>query len=321
MYNVTFSILNKYLFKFNFNGKNMFLINDLTVVIVTYKTNDQILDKCIQSIIGKAKILIVENSDDKDFKSKYEKKYNNLDVVLSGSNLGYGAGNNKGISLVKTRYALISNPDVIYENDFFINLKIYIENNTDFNIIGPMYRSKEYASHGHFDDLNKDKLQTENVKDKSLVNTHWIVGCTMFIDLEKFESRKLFDENFFLFFEEFDLCRRTLNKGGKIFASKNLYVKHLGHKGSLAADPKYEKETAFLRSWHWMWSSFYYYEKNFSYFYAIKCMYGKFFRSLIKMIYYRIFYNSIKFKMYHGRVSGIWNRLIGRKSWYRLKID
>ena len=84
----------------------MFLIDNLTVVIVTYKTNDQILEECIKSILGKAKILIVENSDNKDFKLKCEKKYANLEVVLSGSNLGYGAGNNKGISLVKTRYAV-----------------------------------------------------------------------------------------------------------------------------------------------------------------------------------------------------------------------
>ena len=89
----------------------MVLINDLTVVIVTYKTNDQILDECIQSILGKAKILVIENSDNKDFKFKYENKYPNLEVILSGSNLGYGAGNNKGINLAKTRYVLISNPD------------------------------------------------------------------------------------------------------------------------------------------------------------------------------------------------------------------
>ena len=124
MYNeLIFNILNYYLYKFNFNGKNMFLINDLTVVIVTYMTNNQILDECIQSILGKAKILVIENSNNKDFKFKYENKYPNLEVILSGSNLGYGAGNNKGINLAKTRYVLISNPDVIYENDFFNNLK------------------------------------------------------------------------------------------------------------------------------------------------------------------------------------------------------
>ena len=299
----------------------MFLFDNLTVVIVTYKTNDQILEDCIKSILGKAKILIVENSDNKEFKLKYEKKYANLEVVLSGSNLGYGAGNNKGISLVKTRYVLISNPDVIYESDFFENLKKYTDNDVDFTIIGPIYRSQDYASHGFFDDLKTDNFQNNISKNQNLIQTHWIVGCTMFIDLSKFNNKSLFDENYFLFFEEFDLCRRVLKNHGKIFVSKNLFVKHLGHKGSVAADPIYEKESAFLRSWHWMWSSFYYYEKNFNYFYAVKSMYGKFFRSLFKMIYYRIFYNSLKFKMYYGRVCGIWNRLLGRKSWYRLKIN
>ena len=299
----------------------MYLIDQLTVVIVTYKTNKQILDQCIKSILGKAKILLVENSNNKELKLSYEKNFPNLEVFLTGSNLGYGGGNNKGLSLVKTKYALISNPDVIYEEDFFNNLKTYIDEKTYFSIIGPLYRSNDYASHGYFDDLKNNKLQTDELKNESLIKTHWIVGCTMFINLEKFENKKLFDENFFLFFEEFDLCRRVLKKGGKIYASKKLYVKHLGHKGSAIVDPKYEKESNFLRSWHWMWSSFYYYEKNFSYIYAIKCMCGKFFRSLIKTIYYRIFYDSVKFTMYYGRVCGIWNRLIGRKSWYRLKTN
>ena len=299
----------------------MYLIDQLTVVIVTYKTNKQILDQCIKSILGKAKILIVENSNNNEVKLSYEKNFPDLEVFLTGSNLGYGGGNNKGLSLVKTKYALISNPDVIYEEDFFNNLKTYIDEKTDFSIIGPLYRSKDYASHGYFDDLKNNKFQIDGLENESLIKTHWIVGCTMFINLEKFENKKLFDENFFLFFEEFDLCRRVLKKGGKIYASKKLYVKHLGHKGSAIVDPKYEKESNFLRSWHWMWSSFYYYEKNFSYIYAIKCMCGKFFRSLIKMVYYRIFYDSVKFTMYYGRACGIWNRLIGKKSWYRLKTN
>ena len=299
----------------------MYLIDQLTVVIVTYKTNKQILDECIKSILGKAKILVIENSSNKEFKLNFEKSYPDLKVFLTNSNLGYGAGNNKGLSLVNTKYALISNPDVIYEEDFFINLKTYIDDKTDFNIIGPVYRSNDYASHGFFEDLKENNSHLNNTNKQDLINTHWIVGCTMLINLEKFENKKLFDENFFLFFEEFDLCRRVLKNGGKIYASKKLYVKHLGHKGSAIVDPKYEKESNFLRSWHWMWSSFYYYEKNFSYLYAIKCMYGKFFRSLIKMIYYRIFYDSGKFTMYYGRVCGIWNRLLGKKSWYRLKIN
>ena len=97
----------------------MFPVNDLTVLIVTFKTNHKILDDCIKSIDGKSKIIIVENSNDEEFKKKYEKNFSNIKVFLSGKNLGYGVGNNFGLNLIKTNYALISNPDVVFENDFF----------------------------------------------------------------------------------------------------------------------------------------------------------------------------------------------------------
>ena len=297
----------------------MFPVNDLTVLIVTFKTNHKILDDCIKSIDGKSKIIIVENSNDEEFKKEYEKKFSNIEVFLSGKNLGYGVGNNFGLNLIKTNYALISNPDVVYENDFFSSIDYYIKKNVDFDIMGPMYRREDYASYGHFDDLIKIAPKRISSNESSLVSAHWIVGCTMFLNLKKFKNRNLFDENFFLFFEEFDLCRQVILKKGKIYASKKLYVNHLGHKGSAATDPEYSIETEMFRNWHWMWSSFYFYKKNYNFFYAIKSMYGKFFRSLFKMIFFRIFYNEKKFTMYYARFSGILNCFLGKKSWYRVK--
>mgnify|MGYP001298064325 FL=1 len=297
----------------------MFPVNDLTVLIVTFKTNHKILDDCIKSIDGKSKIIIVENSNDEEFKKEYEKKFSNIEVFLSGKNLGYGVGNNFGLNLIKTNYALISNPDVVYENDFFSSIDYYIKKNVDFDIMGPMYRREDYASYGHFDDLIKIAPKRISSNESSLVSAHWIVGCTMFLNLKKFKNRNLFDENFFLYFEEFDLCRQVIIKKGKIYASKKLYVNHLGHKGSAATDPQYSIETEMFRNWHWMWSSFYFYKKNYNFFYAIKSMYGKFFRSLFKIIFFRIFYNEKKFTMYYARFSGILNCFLGKKSWYRVK--
>ena len=297
-------------------------LSNLTIIIVTFLTNKKTLLNCLKSIDKRVKVVIVENSQKFKNKNFFISKFKNIKIFCTGKNLGYGGGNNFGLKRVKTSNVLILNPDSILDKYFFKNLN-FILNNKSFSLIGcDLINNKGFATGGYFN-LKKNNFFKKNfslIKRDNFTKVDWVTGNSMLLNLRNLKNKKLFDENFFLFFEEFDLCRRTLNKGGKIFASKNLYVKHLGHKGSLAADPKYEKETAFLRSWHWMWSSFYYYEKNFSYFYALKCMYGKFFRSIIKMIFYRVFYNSIKFKMYHGRVSGIWNRLIGKKSWYRLKI-
>ena len=94
-------------------------LKDLTVIIVTFKTNEEILFNCLDSIKKEVKILLVENSSNQEFKKKIENKYNNVNVILSGKNLGYGGGNNLGLKNTKTRFALISNPDVEYNKNFF----------------------------------------------------------------------------------------------------------------------------------------------------------------------------------------------------------
>ena len=94
-------------------------IHNLTVVIVTYRTNEKILADCLNSIDPQTKILIIENSNNSIFKEKIESKYTNLKVILSGKNLGYGAGNNFGLARVQSKFALILNPDVILEKSFF----------------------------------------------------------------------------------------------------------------------------------------------------------------------------------------------------------
>ena len=94
---------------------------NLTLVIVTFKSQ-HIIDQCIQSIDSNIKIIVVENSKDKNFKNYLEKKYNNVSCVLSNDNIGMGAGNNIGIKYAKSDFVLILNPDVILFKDTIDNL-------------------------------------------------------------------------------------------------------------------------------------------------------------------------------------------------------
>ena len=147
----------------------------------------------------------------------------------------------------------------------------------------------------------------------------WVIGCAMLINLEKFNTRKLFDENIFLYFDEFDLCRRVKSKNGIIYSSKNLFVKHLGNKGSL--DEKYSIEFEMLRNWHWMWSTFYYHKKYYGYLYAVYKTYGKLFRSIFKMILFSILFNKKKKTIYSARALGILSAMLGKNSSYRIKSN
>ena len=294
-------------------------LDQLTSIIVTYRTNHDILLDCLNSIHKDVKILIVENSNDAGFKQKFESKFKNVSVILSGKNLGYGGGNNLGIKNSKTNFVFISNPDVIYEKNFFLEIDSYIENKIDFTIMGVSYRNDKYLSYGSFDNKKNKALKELSYNENGLKEVDWVIGCSVLINKNKFNLPYFFDDNIFLYFEEIDICRRVKMSGGKVLTSSKLFAKHLGNKGSAATDPDYSIETEMFRNWHWMWSTFYYHKKHHNYFYALVKTSGKLVRSFLKMIIYTINYDKKKQTMYYVRFLGIINSMIGRKSWYRVK--
>ena len=209
--------------------------------------------------------------------------------------MGYGAGNNLGFKNIKTRYGLISNPDIIYEKNFFKFVQNYLKPEIKFSIIGvSYYDDNENLPYGSFENKNDNFLKEKKYDKNSLKEVDWVVGCSLIVDKNFVDINDLFDENIFLYFEEIDLCRRVKIKGGKVFNSSQLKVKHLGHKGSAATDPDYTIETEMFRNWHWMWSSFYYHKKYNNYLIALVKMSGKFVKSIFKYIFFSIIYNKKK---------------------------
>ena len=87
---------------------------NLSVIIVTLKS-ENVIHECIKSINQNVPIIVVENSNNQKFKKDLESQYKNLQCILSGSNIGMGAGNNIGIKSAKTDYVYIINPDATLE--------------------------------------------------------------------------------------------------------------------------------------------------------------------------------------------------------------
>jgi GT2 family glycosyltransferase len=290
--------------------------SDLSVVIVTYKTNLNILEKCLSSIDPSVKIIIVENSSKFINEDQVANKYKNVSIFCTGSNIGYGRGNNYGLQKVDTKYALILNPDIVCEKNYFENLKVYLNNELDFSIIGSQYLDNEtYAPAGFFDS-NLDLKDADQLQDLNLFKVDWVVGCSMLLNLKKFKSKSIFDENFFLFFEEFDLCKILKKNGEKVYSSSKLIVNHFGFKSS--TDSTDELDLIRLRNWHYMWSYFYYHKKNEGYFKALKVSFGKLVRSLFKLILFTMTFNKKKRTNYLYRYLGLLNSIIGKKSFYRI---
>jgi len=296
----------------------------LTIVIVTYKTDSTILKNCLNSIDKNVEIKIIENSFKKENQFFSIDKKNNLSIHFTGKNLGYGAGNNYGFNLVNTDYVIVANPDIVFHKTFFDNVKKYLDSSLNFTIIGSTYnQDKSFSSSGVFKE-NEKKQYSNDIESstkkifETLTKVDWVTGCMMLINLKKFNSRKIFDESFFLYFEEFDLCKNLELKNENVFRAKDLLIDHLGYKGSFGSDPKNQLESEKLREWHWMWSTFYFYKKNYGYLFAIKKTSGKLLRSFFKVVFYTITFNKKMKSKYISRLNGLLSSIIGKNSSYRV---
>ena len=274
---------------------------NITFVIVTFKSS-HIIEKCIQSINSNVKIIVVENSDNVFVKKYLENKFSNVEVIIAKQNLGYGKGNNFGISKVKTQYAFILNPDAILEKNCLSELlKAQINLKDDFTILAPNLSN----NYGYFSSL-KNNLQNE------ILEVDYVKGFAILINLKKINFDKIFDENFFLFLEEIDLCKRIKNSGGKIFVAMNSKVQHSGKQAS-----EYSLNIELCRNWHWMWSLFYYNYKHFGVLVAYKATISKFFSSIFKLFVALVFFNKKDFLIHYYRLNGLFNAFLKKPAWLR----
>ena len=276
---------------------------DITAVITSFRSENKILN-CIKSLSSDLKIIVIENSNDQKLKDKLEKEYSNLECVLSNKNLGYAKGNNLGLSLVKTDYALIINPDATLHNHAINNFFLSAKANPDFAIIAPYVQE------------TKNEKSSKEIKE-GIFEVNSVKGFAMFLNMKQFNKTGFFDDNFFIYFEEIDLCRRLKKEKKKIFLDTSIKIDHAGgtsHEDSI----NHEMEKS--RNWHWMWSTFYFHYKHYGYIIALIKILPKFFSAILKTIYYKIVTNHKKKDIYYYRLKGIINSILMKKSWYRPKI-
>ena len=276
---------------------------ELTVVINTFRSDEKIFS-CIESIDKNVKIIVVENSNNFEFKNNLQNKYNNVTCYLANENLGYAKGNNLGLSKVTTNYALILNPDTVLKKDAIKNFFLNVQNSLNFAIIGPAAQ-------------DKNKLILSKKNETNLIEVEYVKGFAMFLNLSQFEKIGYFDENFFIYLEEIDLCKRLKKDGRKIFLDKNIIIHHIG---ASSHDKIIDYQMNLSRNWHWMWSTFYFKKKYKGYFIALFEVLPKLTSSIIKFLFFSLFYNKKRKKIYFQRFSGLINSISGKQSWYRPKL-
>ena len=191
------------------------MINDITIIIITYKSEKIIYD-FIKRIPLTIKTIIIENSQNYKLKKDIEKKYKNISVYLKENN-GISSSLNFAVDLVETKYFLQISPDIDFDfNDLNLFIDFANEKKDNFAALGPRFLEVKEKSHKQIkEDLDFGKIES-------------IHGSCMFINKTKFINIGKFDENFFLYFEETEYCYRAKNKGYPSYQLNKSKVKSKG---------------------------------------------------------------------------------------------
>lgn len=266
---------------------------DTTVIIVSYKS-DHLIEKNIEIFDKKTKIIVIDNSQNKNLKNNIEKNHENVTVVLN-LNKGFGQAANLGAKLAKTKYIFFCSPDNYVEKNAIHELKKICKDLKDE--FGILILSEEKENISKIVEIQKPSG-----------------ALCFFIQRNVFLEMSGFDENFFLYYEDHDLLKRLLKKKNLIFKIPIEYTNLMG-----SHDKIYNYEVEINRNWHYMWSMFYYKKKHYGYFYAFFTTLPILIRSLIRVMIN--FKKSEKRDIYLARFKGLYNSYKLKKSWYRPKID
>ena len=253
--------------------KNQVLVS---IVIVNYKVKDKLF-ACLESIyLSKPKIdfeiIVVDNDGKKTIGKDLLKKFPQVKYLPSDRNLGYGGGNNFGARHALGKYLFFLNPDTEFIGNVIDNIYKLAESDKTIGIVAPVLLDKdriEYSAQGtvkltpfkallHLSFLSrffkKSHYFIEGWNSKGLKAVDVCPGSALMVNRSLFEKLKGFDEKFFLYFEEFDLCKRVKEAEFKIYIDAKARVMH--EWGVSTAQFK-EKDGVFRKS------RFYYFKKHF----------------------------------------------------------
>jgi GT2 family glycosyltransferase len=291
----------------------------ITLVFLSHYSR-HLLEKNISEIISfnlNLPIIIIENSQDFSLKIELESKYkNSIKVYIPEENLGFSKGMNKAIELAETDYVFLNPSDVILSFECLSGLIECIKDFKDFTLLATTYLDetiyKNYETH-HFSNIEEDKKKINVLNKFFLTEVDWIDG-TFILNKKKISNQKIMDEKIFIYFETMDMCLNFKKQNKKLYVINNLKFTHLGGQSH---NEIYNYEASLNRNWHYNWSKFYYFKKNFGYFFAIKKSLSILIKILFKLLKYKIQNKQKDYFLTKAEFKGLLNSIMLKKSSYR----
>jgi len=201
---------------------------DLSIIIVNYNSALKTLS-LLESIFNadlegiNYEIIVVDNNSKENIASTLKQKYPEIIFISSFKNRGMGGGNNMGIAKAQGEFYLVLNPDTLVERDTIKIMLSYIKEKKEVAVIGPKLlnpdRSLQYSCSrfpkfytpiirrtflAKFFKKHIDWFLMKNFNHNEIKEVDWLMGSCLMI---RSSSGLKFDERYFMYFEDIDLCR------------------------------------------------------------------------------------------------------------------
>lgn len=260
---------------------------DVTVVIVSYNTRD-ILATCLDSVlastgIGTIETIVIDNASRDGSADMVAKRFPQVVLERSAINLGFAAANNVAFERARGRYVVLLNPDALLAPDTLATAVAQMDASPETGLGGGQLIGDDGSlqpSARQFPSLLNEVLVLSGLAARfphsrifgrfdrtwadpgRAAEVDWVPGAFTIVRREALDRVGGFDERFFLYYEEVDLCRRFRSNGWQVRYWPDIVVRHTGGESSkTVSDVEFTSSGSQLILWR-MRSGLLYYRKH-----------------------------------------------------------
>jgi GT2 family glycosyltransferase len=230
---------------------------DVTVVIVSFNTRD-VLRECLRSVFRekgslRVQVIVVDNASTDGSPAMVEQEFQDVLLIRSEVNLGFGPANNLGFRSAVGRYLVLLNSDAFLTEGALQRSVAHMDANPGAGLGGGRLTGRDGSwqpSARMFPTVFSDLLVLSGLAARfprsrifgradrtwasplEAAKVDWVPGAYAIVRTEAVDSIGLFDPRFFLYYEEVDLCKRIKNAGYSIWYWPDIVIIHIGGESS-----------------------------------------------------------------------------------------